>query len=66
METAKTPKITGPAFKLAKSVKYLLANETDRHRRGALKRAMIKAQVESLKTPPVQKKDRKAKPDLEE
>jgi hypothetical protein len=56
LDTAKAPKITGPSFKLAKSTKYLLANETDRHRRGDLKRAMIKAQVESLKTPPAQKK----------
>jgi hypothetical protein len=56
LETAKTPKITGPAFKLAKSAKYLLANEVDRHKRGDLKRALIKAQVESLKQPPPPKK----------
>ena len=56
MDIEKTPKITGPAYRFPKEYKMLLAGEVNPHQRGALKRALIKADVESRKAPPPLKK----------
>jgi hypothetical protein len=46
-------------FKLSKTAKKIIATILDPHQRGAYKRLMIDAELESKKAPPRQEKERK-------
>jgi hypothetical protein len=54
------------AFKMKRSNKYLLARELDPHVRGAFRRALIQAQLQSEVRPREKRKDRNNMPVVEE